>query len=484
MLSIANIAIIERQTVDFGPGLTVITGETGAGKSILIDALGLALGAKADLNLLRSGADVARVEALFVPTADADGRIDPELQRLLDDQGIELDEGVLLLIRELRSTGRSVARINGHTVVAGVLARVAQRLIDIHGQSEHLSLLRSAEHIEFLDRYAGLLPLRRQTAAAVTALRKVREEREALHAAERNADRRTDLLQFQIGEIDNAGPTLGEPEALEAEIALLANAEQRARLANGTYGALTAGRGGAPSASDLLSEAAAEARELARLDPRLEDTATALEGLSYQLDDLGRSLRAYRDSIEFDPGRLEAASERLEVLKGISRKYGGSIEAALAHREAAAAEVDALTHRQERLEALDADELAARRCVGEVAGDLSRRRQAAASDLAEKVECELRELNMGSARFAVSVAQRPDPAGAPVPASDDAPKAPEVSYAFDATGIDAVEFLLSVNAGEPLRPMAKVASGGETSRVMLALKTILSRVDLIGTLIF
>ncbi|MBI4499228.1 MAG: DNA repair protein RecN [Chloroflexi bacterium] len=486
-LTISNIAIIDRQTLEFGPGLAVITGETGAGKSILVDALGLVLGARADPGLIRAGAETARVEGVFQvddPAANAEPRAAPDgpLAALLAEHGIEPEDGILVLSRDLQRTGRSIARINGRTVMVSVLQQVGQRLVDIHGQSEHLSLLRPAEHIEFLDRYAGLLGLRAAVAERVAALGRLRGERRRLAQQEQDAARRAELLQFQVQEITAAALQPGEQEALAEEIALLSNAEQRARLAHAVYAALSQGGGGLPGTADLLARAVADARELARLDGRLAEQAASLEELAYHLGDLARALRAYRDTVEFDPARLQAASERLELVRTLARKYGGSVEAVLRFGAEAAQELADLTHRQEQREELDQAEEAARRAAGALAGELSRRRAVAALDLARAVEAELAALHLPQVRFAVAVAQRENPDGLPV--TQDAPESASVCYAFDSTGIDTVEFHISVNPGEPVRPLAKVASGGETSRVMLALKTILSRADVIGTLIF
>lgn len=477
-LTIQNIAIIDRQTLELSPGLTVITGETGAGKSILIDALGLVLGARADPDLIRAGAETARVEGVFqIEDASQDGT----LAALLEEHGIELEEGTLVLSRDVQRNGRSIARANGRTVMVSVLQRIGQRLVDIHGQSDHLSLLRSSEHVEFLDRYAGLLDLRAAVAERIATLRRVQEERQRLLRQEREAARRVELLQFQTQEISTAALQPGEQEALEEEIVLLSNAEQRARLANSVYETLYQGAGALPGVTDLLARAVAEAQELARLDGRLADPVAALEGLDYQLDDLARTLRAYRDSVEFNPARLQAASERLELVRTVTRKYGGTVEAALRFDVEAAQELDELTHSQERLAELDAAELETRVAAGSLAWELSQRRAAAARELARAVEAELAELNMPHARFEVNIARRPDPDGLPTPTEESVEGA---SYAFDSTGIDTVEFRISVNPGEPLRPLVKVVSGGETSRLMLALKTILSRADVVETLIF
>ena len=476
-LTIQNIAIIDRQTLQLGAGLTVLTGETGAGKSILLDALSLVLGARADPDLIRAGEESARVEAVF----ELKGPADPALATLLEEHGLELEEDLLVLSRDIQRTGRGLARANGRTVILSVLQHIGERLIDIHGQSDHLSLLRPAEHIEFLDRYGGLLALRAEVAAKVALLRQVREERRRLDQQEQDATRRTELLQFQAEEITSAGLQPGEQEALEEEIALLSNAEQRARLANSVYDLLQRDSGGLPGIADLVAQAGSDARELARLDPRLADQTATLEGLEFQLDDLARTLRAYRDTVEFNPARLQAASERLEQVRTLTRKYGGPVDAVLAFGAAAAQELDELAHRQERRAAMDEAELAARQDAGAHAGELSRRRATAARELAQAVESELAQLNMASARFEVDVSRRPDAHGLPV-AGDQADDA--VCYAFDMSGIDSVEFCIAVNAGEPLRPLVKVVSGGETSRVMLALKTILSRADVVGTLIF
>jgi len=471
-LTIANFAIIDKLHLVFSPGFNVLTGETGAGKSIIIDAVSLLLGGRASTDCIRSGADQALVEGVFV--------LEPHLQEvinpLLEEDGLEGDDPtVLVLAREIRRSGRNICRVNGRAVSLRVLERIGQYLVDIHGQSEHLSLLRVREHLNFLDRYGGLWPLREQVARLVQELRAVRRELDSLRRDERELARRADLLQYQIDEITAARLQEGEDEELEQERTRLANAEQLAALADETYRALHEGEEGQPAVTDLLGLVVRNLTTLERLDPALAEQRRLAEELSYQIEDLARALRDYRDAVEFDPHRLQEVEERLALINDLKRKYGDTIGEVLAFAQAAQTELDGIVHSEERIAELEAREEALLHQIGSLAAELSARRQEAGERLSQAVEQELADLHMERARFGVSIQQQEDPQGVWVG---------ERRYAFDTTGIDRVEFLVAPNVGEPLKPMVRIASGGETSRLMLALKTVLSRADQTPTLIF
>ena len=479
-LTIRDFAIIDQLSVGFGEGFNALTGETGAGKSIIIDALGAVLGERVGAEFVRAGRPQARVEGVF----DLHGCQDDDLLALLSDQGVELDEGTLILSREINASGRTSARINGHTVTSGTLQLVGQRLVDIHGQSEHMSLLRPASHIDMLDQYAGLMVERAALASQVADLRRLRAELATLEGNERDLAHRADLLSFQVDEIDTAALRPGEDEELEAERSRLANAERLTHLADGAYRALegdgdpTSRRG--RGAVDMLRDAVNMVGELARLDPTREKATESLAEALYLLEDAARDLRAYRDHIEHDPARLEAIDERLHLLRDLRRKYGATVEEVLAYREAAGIELEGLTNIEGRTADLRLREDALLAEIGRRALALSAARVAAAEDLAAAVEQTVRELNMGRARFHVDITQQPDPTGVPLP--DAGPD--QARLAFDAKGIDRVEFLISTNPGEPLKALAKIASGGETARLMLALKSVLAAVDHTPTLVF
>lgn len=477
-LAIHDFAIIDHVRLGFEPGLNALTGESGAGKSILIDALGAVLGDRVGADVVRTGAKTARVEATFDVSRLA---VRPDAVRLFEEFGVEPDDGVLILGREISATGRGMARINGRAATTGALTRVGALLVDIHGQSDHLSLLRSAEQLEMLDRYAGVLPSRRELAAMVVEWRALRARIDDLATGARQRARREDFLRFQVAEIAGAGLRPGEEEELLAERTVLANAAQLTSEAAAAF-ALFSGDdelgGGEPVLPALggLRQAGDHLRAIAGVDPTMEPLVERLAEIVILAEDLASEVRAYRDRIEADPGRLAAVEERLDELKVLKRKYGSSIEEMIAAGEEAARELEALTGDEGDVDRLveRAEKLAA--AIGERATLLSAARVKAGERLARGVERAIGELNMGRAQFAVAVRQREDEAG--VPFGDGR------RVHVDATGADAVEFQIATNTGEALKPLARVASGGETARLMLALKSILSAADATATLVF
>ena len=482
-LHIRDFAIIDELQLAFASGFTVLTGETGAGKSIIIDAVELVLGGRADTTVVRAGADQAIVEAAFRLDAERQAAIAPVLER----EELQGDEDDLLLVgREVRLNGRNVCRLNGRTVTLALLREVAEGLVDIHGQSEHLSLLRVSQHVNLLDRYAELWPLRTQVAGKVTQVRAVRRELGDLLRSEQELARRADLLQFQVDEIQAAALQPGEEEALGDERLRLTNAEQLAGLAGEALQALEGGGEETAPALDTLGAALRALGRLARVDPAQEPQSKAAENAYYQVQELVRGLHAYQDEIEYSPRRLQEVEDRLALIRRLERKYGAKIPDVLAHAERSAQELEAITHSEERIEELRVGE---ERLLAELSGlavDLSVKRREAAERLAAGIETELGDLRMEGARFGVGFEWREDEQGVPVDESANQRMSdlPVGRFAFDSTGIDHAEFLVSPNPGEPLKPMAKIASGGETSRLMLALKTVLSRADETPTLIF
>lgn len=492
-LHIRDFAIIDDLHLTLEPGFNVLTGETGAGKSILIDAVALLLGGRGDTTAVRAGADLARVEGLFVLTAPEQD----DLAALLKDEALEGDTpDTLWLSRELRGNGRTVARVNGRVVSAAVLRDVAEKLVDIHGQSEHLSLLRVREHLHLLDRFAGLESLRAQVAEVVQQIQAVRRDLRALRQSERDRMQRIDLLRFQVDEIGAAKLVPGEQEALESELVRLSNAEQLAALASNLVAVFEEGRGQSPAVIDLIGQAQRDMATLARIDATLAPQAQALEEVGYQVEDLARTLRDYLGGVEFNPRRLTWVEERLSLLRQLARKYGGAVEEVLAYAQKAAAELETLEHSDERIAELMEQEVTLLAECAILCQALSRQRRAAAARLSAGVEAELQDLRMEGARLGVAFQLSEDadgvpldellPAGLAVTSLGTEALADEtVSRAdFDATGMDRVEFLIAPNPGEGLKPMARIASGGETARLMLALKAVLSRADRTPTLIF
>lgn len=479
-LSVHNFAVIERLRIELSRGFNVLTGETGAGKSILIDALSSLMGARLGGDSVRAGEPVAHVEGIF--------QVDPtdrELRAALDELGIEPEDGTLIVSREIAVAGRSVARVNGRAVPTSALARLAPHLVDIHGQNENLSLLRPNAQLLLLDAYAGLDAERQRVGERVAELRRVRRERESLNRDERELARQVDLLRFQADEIEVAAPRVDEDAELEAERRVLANAERLIELAESAYAALYEGADEVRPASELLGQAADALAELARLDTAQEALSVQARELSVGAAELAHDLRAYRDTVELDPERLARVDERLEILRTLKRKYGPTLADAIAFGTRASEELERLAGGEARAEELAAREQELLAEVAAVAGALSERRTAAAERLAAAVEGELAYLNMAKARFAVSVEQVEAPDGVPVGASTAESRAEDARRLHvDATGIDRVEFLVAPNPGEPLRPLARIASGGETARLMLALKATLASGDRVPVLIF
>jgi DNA repair protein RecN (Recombination protein N) len=470
-LNITDFAIIDHLQVRLARGFNVLTGETGAGKSIIIDAVGLLLGGKPESTMVRAGCEHAVVEGVFDLTASDDLRAVLNENDLIDED----DPERLLVSRELRSGGRSTARVNGRAVPSSLLRDIGEGLIDIHGQSEHLSLLRPREHVNLLDRYANTWELRETFAALAAQLREVRKALGDLLKSEAEVARRVDMLQFQIDEIRSAKLKPNEDDELALEQKRLANAETLAALADDTYAALYEGDGEAPAALDALARAQKALNGLAKIDPKFKEHVTTIDAVVAQIDDLAREAKRYRESIEYSPKRLNAVEERFDLIKRLKRKYGAAIADVIAFADRAARELDGLEHAGERIEQLRREEDRLLREIGRAGRELSDARKAAAERLAAAIEIELNDLRMAGARFAADLKWEPDPNGAYVDPD---------RVAFDTTGIDRVEFLVAPNVGEGLKPLVKIASGGETARLMLALKTVLSRADQTPTLIF
>ena len=473
-LSIQNFAIIDQLTLSFARGFNVLTGETGAGKSIIIDAVSLILGGRSEASMVRTDTEAAHLEGVFSLNDEMRSAIDPILER--ESLQADDDPNTITVTREIKREGRNICRVNGRTVSLAILKEVGQQLIDIHGQSEHLSLLRVREHLFLLDRYAGLEAPRAELSNTVRELNKIRHELDDLIKGEKNAAQRIDFLTFQVNEINGAKLKAGEDKTLLEERTRLANAEKLAALADEAIHSVSAGSEEQSSAADLLGVAARAMNNLAKIDPTVSDKRDLAQSLSDQLRDLARDLEHYRYAIEFNPKRLDQVEERLELIKGLQRKYGGTPEAVLQFAIKAQGELDGITHAGERIEELKKKEESVLRSIGKMGESLSAARRTAGEKLAQGIEGELKDLKMEGARFSVDVQQEESDDGTFV--SDGR------RVAFDNTGLDRVEFLIAPNPGEGFKPMVKIASGGETARLMLALKGVLARADRTPTLIF
>jgi len=471
-LRIVNFAIIQQLKLEFVDGLVIFTGETGAGKSIILDALEAVLGGRAETTTIRTGVDRAQVEATFKLAPAVRGPV----HALLAAEDLLDDPDYVTLGRDIRSNGPNTARINGRTVTASLQREVGGYLVDIHGQSEHLSLLRVRNHLNLLDSFAGIEDLLTDYSVTYDQLQALREQLRTLRQSEQDAAQRTDMLIFQIQEIDTAKLKPGEDEELLLERTRLANAESLASHAQNALTLIEEGTPEAPGITELLGQAVEALHSLSRIDSTMEDLYAQAESDLASLQDLSLELRNYTENIEFNPRLLDRIEERIDLLNRLKRKYGSSIETVIAFGEKAKMDLDSITHAEERLEELGVEEQGLLNVLSEKAARLSEKRRAAAGELGRLIENELDDLRMESARFEVEIATRPDATGLSLPDGN--------RVAFDPTGYDRVEFLVETNPGEGFKPLVKVASGGETSRLMLALKNVLARADQVPTLIF
>jgi len=454
-LHIQNYALIDDIELEFGPGFNVLTGETGAGKSIIVGALNLVLGARASAEGVRDGADRARVDAVFRIGAPA-----RDLAAALQESDIALEDGVLILSRVVTPDGRSRAYAGGVPVPLAVLAAIGDELVDLHGQHEHQSLLKPARQLDLLDGFAGAQQAAGAVAAAVSALRDVERDLAALEVDDRERARRVEFLQHEVREIETAGLHPGEEEESRERRDLLTNAERIFELSSRAYATLHERDEGA--VVDALDAASGDVEELARINNRFTSLAERLTEAREKIEDVAAELREFTTEIEFDPQELEDINARLTLISALKRKYGESIAAVLAYGERAREEVAAFEQRDERLAQLKRQRGALFEEGRRLAGELSEQRKKAARALDKQIAAALAELGMKGGRFETRF------------------ECGELC----ATGIDRVEFLLAANPGEPLKPLRHVASGGEISRVMLALKSVFAKADTIPTLIF
>lgn len=458
-LHIRNVALIKESEISFGDGLNILTGETGAGKSMIIDSLQFALGGRAGKDFLRHGEKQAAVEALFSVQSQA-------LTEKLAENGIAPEEdGTLLITRTLSEAGKSVCRINGSTVTVGMLKEIAEDMIDIYGQHEHQSLLNPVKHIRLLDRFcgAGFGEAMEEYKNSRQRLKDLEKQLTILIGDESQREQRMDMLLFQKEEIEAAELQEGEEDALLEQKKRLSSMERLIRLTGESVTLLYDGDDRAPSACDQLGDALAKLQEAAEYDAALSPLADALADGYAAVEDCARELKREAEKQEADPEELERIEERLQLFYKLKRKYGGSIEAVLEFYEKAVQELEFLSNSSEKAAELSAKKAKEEKRLSALAETLTARRRATAEQVEEQIETALHDMEMKHARFHIQIEEKAD---------------------WGADGKDKVEFLISANAGEPLKPLAKIASGGEMSRVMLALKTVLVDADEIGTFIF
>lgn len=453
-LRIRNFAIIESLTLSLAPGFNVLSGETGAGKSIIVGALGLLLGERASSDLVRTGAERASVEGVFeVPHGDA-------LLALLDERGVEVDDGLLVLKREIVASGRARAWVNGTTVTAGVLAEVGRELVSLHGQHEAQTLLDPESQRRILDAFGGSAATALEVRAAHDRLMAVRREISELSRRREEAGRRADYLRHVAAEIEGAAVVSGEDVRLDEEARRLEHAEELRSTAGTASRLLQDGDDGVMPRLDQLQRALAG---IGRIDPSLERLQELFDAGYYALEELARALEEYGAGVELDPARLAQVQQRRDLLFGLTRKYGATLEEVQETGRRAREELELVEGAGLDLRQLERREAAAREELERVARQLSDERAAAARRLEGAVDAVLPELGMDEGRLRVVLQPLQEPSSA---------------------GAEDVEFRVALNLGHEARPLARVASGGELSRVMLALKTILARLDAIPTLVF
>lgn len=452
-LFINNIAVIERASIDLEKGFTVLTGETGAGKSIIIDAIHAVLGERTSKELVRTGTQSASVSALFTG-------LDEDILCLLDQLSIPREEdGSLLVQRDIRQEGRSSCKLNGAPATVSMLKQVGPRLVTIHGQHESYELLSPEVHMVYLDSFAGLESLLAEYQAAYHTLRETQRKLEALQTDEGEKARLSDLLHYQIDEIQSANVRVGEREELEAQREVIRNSEKIA----GTLELLRGLLSGDEDSEGLLTgveQASVEAERVASYLPELEEAAQKLREAGYLLEDVDAILRSV--GVDFDPALQEAIEERLDLLYKLGLKYGSSEEKILEFWEDCRSRLHQIEFSDEERERLEAQYEEEKHKAISLAKELSRRRQAASAQFIRQVREELAFLNMPGIQFETEIQRVP----------------------LYAMGCDKLQFLVSANKGEPPKPMSKIASGGELSRIMLAIKTVLSGKDKVQTLIF
>ena len=448
---IKNVAVIEDVHIEFKEGLNVLTGETGAGKSIIIDSINMILGERTSRDFVRHNSDKARVQAVFDANASTIS--------LCEELGAESEDGTVILSRDLTADGKSTARVNGVVVPLASMKAVAGSLVNIHGQHDNQALLSPSCHIDFLDEYAKNSELLEKYSVIFKALKEVKAKIRELSQGEREKTERADLLSFQIEEIDGAELTEGEEEELISVRDEILNAEKISDSAKYAYNLLY-NSDGAGCAYDAISSAISALEGVMAYSSVLSEVSTALQEAKYTIEDAAHSIHDYSDTVEFDKAALDETEMRLELINKLKRKYGGDISKILKYRDSAAEELSLISDIDGAIDKLTDEEKHLESEMMDVAKKLTESRTKAAVEINEKITSALHELNMEQAEFSVQITT-----------DDPSPK-----------GVDSVQFLIRTNGGEPLKPLTKIASGGELSRTMLALKSILS--DGVETMIF
>lgn len=453
-LKIENIAVIESAEINFEKGFCVLTGETGAGKSILIDSLGAVLGNRTSKELVRNGSDRASVSAVFSECTET-------VRALLEELGFPCDDDSVLLSRTLTADGKTACRINGLPATTSVVRQISRHLVNIYGQQESHVLTDVAAHISFVDRMAADEKLLTEYRSAYDRLLALEKEKREISVDESEKERRIDMLSYQINEISAANITPGEREELAARKRLLQNSEKIARALSSAYSMLM-GDDEYPGAVGLVEKSAEELGECAEFMEEVDQNAQRLSELGYELEGIYDDIRSLADGLEFSPAELAEIEERLDFLYRLSKKYGATEEEILAFCEGAQKELESIEMSQERIEQLDQEIAQARQAAQSLADELTDIRKKTAARMEKAICEELVFLNMPNVEFVVSI----------------------LHGELSPNGCDRIEFLISANLGEPPKPLSKIASGGELSRTMLAILSVLNDKQAAGTLVF
>jgi DNA repair protein RecN (Recombination protein N) len=459
-LIVKDYALIDRLQVRFSRGLNILTGETGAGKSIMIGALGLVLGLKAEMEAIRSGASQIDVSGI-IKLED-----NPDVQAWLQEQGIAAENETIIIRRVVKKNGKSTIFVQSAPLTLTALRELTGMLFDLHGQHEHQSLLSPENHRRLLDHFGGITSEVTEFSALYNRLVKLREEHAALIAEQQERVRSVELLEFAIQEIEEAKLKVGEEERLRSEQNLLANHEKLIHLIEEVYSVTAESRGGALA---NLRQARGSLAEVVKIDSSMNQSSRQLENAFFELEDFVENLGRYKGSIDFDPSRLEQIEERLDLIKRLEKKYGGSIESVLAYREDSQKQLEGIQNSDATQKKLEGEISALEKELRARAGDITNLRKQASTGLQGKIVEELIQLGMPKVRFSVQIEDRTNDGG---------------RVLYSNTGKDKVEFLISPNPGEPYKRLAQIASGGELSRIMLAIKSVLAESDRINSLIF
>lgn len=453
-LSVRNVAVIDKLDINLHDGVSVLTGETGAGKSIIIDSINMILGDRANKELVRYGTDKAVVQAVF----DAPKSV----INILEENDIDVEDGTVIITRQVTKEGKSVARINGMVVTLNILREISDRLINIHGQHDNQALLTPIRHITFLDAYADNEEYINQYKDILSKKREIEKKISSLEMDEQEKMQRIDLLEYQVKEIKKTSLEKGEEDDLREQRDIYTNAEQITKSVNEAYMNLYEGDE-IQSAYDGISIAVNEISQISDLNPQLKSIYDTLNEIMYSLEDTAHEIKEFGETVEFDEQTLNEIEERLDLISRLKRKYGNSIEEILEYLKTAESELNDIKLSDERTNELKEELESIMKELKEKGNILTQRRENAAKVLEENIEKSLHELNMEKSKFKVNI---------------------ENDGTFYDNGMDKVEFLISTNPGEPLKPLVKIASGGELSRVMLAIKSILADSDGVDTMIF